>query len=33
MGKLPSEIVAAVLATGFVTGCPDEVLALFSRLP
>jgi len=33
MGKLPSQIIAAVVATGFVKGCPPEVLALFSRLP
>ncbi|MBA2567935.1 MAG: ferritin-like domain-containing protein [Actinobacteria bacterium] len=33
MGKKPSEIVTAVLGTGFVTECKPEVLALFSRLP
>jgi len=33
MGKLPSQIIAAVVATGFVTECPPEVRALFSRLP
>ncbi len=32
-GKLPSQIVAAVLATGFVVSCPASVLALFGRLP
>ncbi len=33
MGKLPSQIIAAVKATGFIVSCPAEVLALFSRLP
>ena len=35
MGTKPSEIVEAVLDTGFVVpeSCPPEVLALFSRLP
>ncbi len=32
-GKKPSEIVTAVLATGFVKVCPPTVLALFARLP
>lgn len=32
-GKLPSEIIQAVLATGFVKECPDEVTALIGRLP
>ncbi len=31
MGKKPSEIVAAVLATGFVVSCPQPVLDLFAR--
>lgn len=30
-GKMPSEIVAAVLATGFVVSCPQPVLDLFAR--
>jgi len=30
-GKKPSEIVAAVLATGFVKSCPQPVLALFAK--
>jgi len=30
-GKKPSEIVAAVLATGFVKSCPQPVLDLFAR--
>jgi len=30
-GKKPSEIVAAVLATGFVTSCPQPVLDLFAK--
>lgn len=33
MGKLPSQIIAAVNATGFIVSCPPEVGALFSRLP
>ncbi len=33
MGKKPSEIVAAVQATGFIVSCPAEVTALFARLP
>ncbi len=30
-GKKPTEIVAAVLATGFVVSCPQPVLDLFAR--
>ena len=30
-GKKPSEIVAAVLATGFITSCPQAVLDLFAK--
>jgi len=33
MGKKPSEIVAAVKATGFIVSCPAPVTALFDRLP
>jgi len=33
MGKLPSQIIAAVKATGFIVSCPPEVNALFGRLP
>jgi len=33
MGKHPSQIIAAVQATGFIVSCPPEVLALFGRLP
>ncbi|MBA3347827.1 MAG: ferritin-like domain-containing protein [Actinobacteria bacterium] len=32
-GKLPSEIIAAVVGTGFIVTCPSEVTALFGRLP
>jgi len=31
-GKKPSDIVTAVLATGFVKSCPQVVLDLFARL-
>ena len=33
MGKKPSQIIAAVKATGFIVSCPPEVNALFARLP
>ncbi len=33
MGKLPSQIIAAVQATGFIVSCPSDALALFARLP
>ena len=33
MGKLPSEIITAVNATGFIVSCPSEVGELFNRLP
>ncbi len=33
MGKLPSEIITAVKATGFIVRCPSEVGELFNRLP
>ncbi len=33
MGKLPSQIITAVVGTGFIVTCPLEVTALFGRLP
>ena len=33
MGKLPSEIIAAVQKTGFIDECPSDARALFARLP